>query len=125
MHHRIRLKTSHPSSRLPVPPNVQICLTTALFRRLVDLPGTGYSALLDVTARQKSDATWNIWFSIGLIGLLLAARLLQNLTLVRQISRPLTDSLAFLRRETPHILDSLQMPEVPPQPTPSLSSCSP
>ena len=56
-------------------------------RQLVDLQGTGYSALLDVTARQRKDAAWNVWFSLALIGLLLTARLLQHLTLTHYISR--------------------------------------
>ena len=56
-------------------------------RQLVDMQGTGYSVLLDVTARQKKDAAWNIWFSLALIGLLLTARLLQHLTLTHYISR--------------------------------------
>ena len=53
----------------------------------MDLQGTGYSALLDVTARQQKDAAWNVWFSLALIGLLLIARLLQHLMLSHYISR--------------------------------------
>ena len=72
-----------------------------------DLP-----ASIDSLAQRRSDAAWNIWLSITVIGILLLTAVPLVFSLRKQVLGPIKQVLAILREECPNILDSLHMPEV-------------
>ena len=66
----------------------------------------------DKSAEKSSDAAWDIWLSITIIGILLLTALPHALLLRKTVSAPIKRMLAVLGEECPQILDSLHLPEV-------------
>lgn len=73
-----------------------------------------YTAVLDASERRRSDAAWDIWLSITIIGLMVLVAVFCTRDLRKTFLQPYYRLMTVLREDCPHILESLHLPKVRP-----------